>query len=231
MRSLFFLPLCFFIFLNANSQNSANNDTSPKFDIAIDGHLRTSGFYYHNPPNESTTKGNVYLFSNFNGIYNVLTKNGEIKQLFNLNYNLLTQTLESFISKDTVFQYDLNQIEYVISENNKYRVNSDGKWKGLSLEMYNSEKLKLFKYFSIITKKAIHDPLTLENIAAAEYGQNVTYYLSVKGEEIKIRLSKNDILHELNDKKEAVKEYVNVNKLSFSSEEDVCKILKYYDSI
>jgi hypothetical protein len=59
-----------------------------------------------------------------------------------------------------------------------------------------------------------------------------TRYFLKKGSEMKlIKLNKKDILNALNDKEDKVEEYVKENKLSFSKEFDVIKMMKYYNSL
>jgi hypothetical protein len=232
MKNISLILLCTLIFLEANSQNSSKKDSSVNFNTAgFTGNVHTSGMWIPGTPIENNVKGTVYLFPDYTGIYKLIIKNGNSLNLLNLNYNVKTKTLESFVSKDSVFQYELNQLSYVLNNNNKYRVNSDGNLKGLSLEIYNSEKIQLFKCFSVIKEKAVLNPMTNAIISDAEYIRKFSYYLYINNKEVKIKLNKNEILDALSDKKNAVKDYVNSNKLAYSNEEDVCKILKYYESI
>jgi hypothetical protein len=234
MKNLFFILLFSFIFSQANGQNANVKSSSSNLNVSRytgTGDMRTSGFWMPGAPIENSIKGTVYLFPDFKGQYKVISKNGNSFNLLNLNYNLKTKTLETFVSKDSVFQYELGQIGYVLTNNNKYKVNSDGNLKGLSLEIYNSDKVQFFKYFHVISEKAVINPMTNVIISEAEYTQVFTYFLYQNGKEVKIKLNKNDVLNALIDKKNAVKEYVKSNKLVYSSEMDICKILKYYESI
>lgn len=232
MKNLFFILLFSFVFSQANCQNANAKSSSSNITVAgYTGNMRTSGFWIPGVPIENSIKGTFYLFPDFKGQYKVISKNGDSFNLLNLNYNLKTKTLETFVSKDSVFQYDLGQIGYVLANSNKYKVNSDGNLKGLSLEVYNSEKVQFFKYFYIISEKAVINPMTNVIISEAEYIHVFAYYLYLNGKEVKIKLNKNDVLNALIDKKNAVKEYVKSNKLVYSSEMDICKILKYYESI
>jgi hypothetical protein len=232
MKNISLVLLCSLIFLKANSQNSSKKDSSVNFNTAgYTGDMRTSGMWLPATPVENEIKGSIYLFPDFTGIYKIIAKNGNSLNVLNLNYNVKTKTLESFVSKDSVFQYELNQISYVINNNRKYKVNSDGNLKGISLEIYNSEKIQLLKYFSVIKEKAVINPMTNAVISNAEYTRKSLYYLFINGKEVVIKLNKNDVLGVLSDKKNAVKDYVNSNKLTYSNEEDISKILKYYESI
>lgn len=232
MKNISLILLCTLMFLNANSQNSNKKDSSVNFNTAgYTGNIHTSGMWVPGSPIVNDIKGSVYLFPDFLGKYNVISKNGNSSTILNCNYNLKTKTLESFVSKDSVFQYDLDQIDYVVTNNDKYKVNGNGDLRGLSLEIYKSGNVQFLKYFYVVTTKPVINPMTNSNISEAEYVREFTYFLYLKGKEVKIKLKKNDILNALIDKKKAVMEYVESNKLAYSKEQDICKILKYYESI
>lgn len=231
MKNLFFALLLSFISFNAFCQSSAASKATPNFNFGYQGNIMTSGLWIPNSQKNTDIKGSVYLFPNFTGQYNVITKNGESRQLFNLNFNLKTKTLESLISKDSVFQYDLGQFDYIINANNKYKVNSIGELQGLSLEIYNSDKIQLFKEFSINIEKGVVNPMTQTMISDDKYVQTFSYYFYSNGKAVKIKLNKSDILKQLADKKDVIKKYASENDFSFSSENDVAKILKHYEAL
>jgi hypothetical protein len=232
MKNNLFILLSTLMFCKANCQNSSTKDTSVNYNTATyTGNIHTSGLWIPSVSVENSVKGTVYLFSNFTGVYNVISKKGDSFNLSSLNYNIKTNSLETFVSKDSVFQYDLNQIDYVVNKNNKYKVNSSGNLKGLSLEVYNTDKIQFFKTCKVVTEKAVINPMTNAVISAAEYTHVFSYYLYIKGIEVKIKLNKKDVLDALKDKKNPVKDYVELNNLNYTNIDDVCKILKYYESI
>lgn len=210
---------------------SQNNDT---FKAALNTNnrdLQGGGAFLPGVVLNNYIKGEIHLFPNWNGQFTVITKKGDSRQLFNLNYNLKTKTLESFISKDSVFQYDLDQFDYVITSNKKYKVVNEAQLKGLVLEIFDGQKVKLFNEIHIEVERGVVNPMTQTMISDDKYVQVFTYYLFLNGNQVKIKLSKSDILKQLIDKKDALKEFASKNDLSFSKEEDVNKILKYYDSL
>ncbi len=210
---------------------SQNNDT---FKAALNTNnrdLQGGGAFLPGVVLNNYIKGEIHLFPNWNGQFTVITKKGDSRQLFNLNYNLKTKTLESFISKDSVFQYDLDQFDYVITSNKKYKVVNEAQLKGLVLEIFDGQKVKLYNEIHIEVEKGVLNPMTQTMISEDKFVQVFTYYLFLNGNQIKIKLSKSDILKQLIDKKDALKEFASKNDLSFSKEEDVNKILKYYDSL
>ena len=213
------------------SSFSQNNDT---FKAALNTNnrdLQGAGAFLPGVVLNNYIKGETHLFPNWNGQFTVITKNGDRRQLFNLNYNLKTKTLESFISKDTVFQYDLDQFDYVITSNKKYKVLNESLLKGLVLEIFDGQKVKLYNEIHIEVEKGVVNPMTQTMISEDKFVQVFTYYLFLNGTQVKIKLSKSDILKQLIDKKDALKEFASKNDLSFSKEDDVNKILKHYDSL
>lgn len=231
MKNLFFALLLSFISFNAFCQNADATIATPNFNFGYLGNIMTSGLWIPNSTKNIAIKGSVYLFPSFTGQYNVQTKNGESRQLFNLNFNLKTRTLESLISKDSVFQYDLGQFDYIINSNNKYKVRNVGEFQGLSLEIYSSEKIQLYKEIAIAVEQGVLNPMTQTMISEDKYVQVFSYYFYSNGKVVKIKLNKSDILKQLSDKKDIIKKYASENDFSFSNENDVAKILKHYDAL
>ncbi len=229
MKNLFLAALMSFISFQSFSQTTDAKNTSSNFNIGYQGNINTTGIWVPGTYKQNFIDGSVYLFPNFNGQFTVITKKGDSRNLFNLNYNLKTQTLESFISKDSVFQYDLDQFDYIISSNKKYKVLNEAQLKGLVLEIFDGQKVKLYNEIHIEIEKGVLNPMTQTMISEDKFVQVFTYYLVLNGTQVKIKLSKSDILKQLIDKKDALKEFASKNDLSFSKEEDVNKILKYYD--
>ncbi len=213
------------------SSISQNNDAYKAALYTYNHDLQGGGAFLPGVALKDNVKGEVHLFPNWNGQFQVITKKGVSHQLFNLNYNLQTKSLESFISKDSVFQYNIDQFDYIINSNKKYKVINDSQFNGLVQEIYNGEKVKLFNEIKIELEKGVLNPMTQTMISEDKYVQVFNYYIFINDKYIKIKLSKSDILRQLIDKKEAIKEYASKNELSFSKEEEVGMILKYYDSL
>ena len=213
------------------SSFSQNNDTFKAELNTNNRDLQGGGAFLPGVVLNNYIKGETHLFPNWNGQFTVISKNGDRRQLFNLNYNLKTKTLESFISKDSVFQYDLDQFDYVITSNKKYKVLNESLLKGLVLEIFDGQKVKLYNEIHIEVEKGVVNPMTQTMISEDKFVQVFTYYLFLNGNQIKIKLNKSDILKQLIDKKDALKEFASKNDLSFSKEDDVNKILKHYDSL
>jgi hypothetical protein len=60
------------------------------------------------------------------------------------------------------------------------------------------------------------------------YVQMYTYYVFANGKYEKIKLGKKSIMKYLSDKEDLIKEYVSKNKLTYTTDSDVSKILNHY---
>lgn len=180
---------------------------------------------------DKTISGTNYLFKNSDGIHVVINKAGKGFKVLNLNYNLSSGNLESKISKDSVFQYDLKEIDYVVSGNKKYKILENANLSGLVLEIFKGKNFDVYKKIEISIQEGTINPMTQEKIQQDKYVQNYTYYANINGNLDKIKLNKSAIIKLVKDKQTEVKEYVKTNNLDFSNEIDVNTILKYYESL
>lgn len=231
MKNSIVIFLSLFSTFQTFSQTSESKNTASNFNIGFQGNINTSGIWVPGTYKQNYIEGSVYLFPNFVGQYSVISKNGDSKQLFNLNFNLITKSLESSISKDSVFQYNIEQFDYVINSNNKYKVILEEGNNGLSLELYNSPQIQFYKNISLFIEKGVVNPMTQTMISEDKYVQIFTYYLVIKNNKVKVKLNKSDFLKQLSDKKDLIKQFVSLNDLSFSNEEHLKKILKHYESL
>jgi hypothetical protein len=196
MNINFFTLLISLVTISAISQN---NDTYKAALYTYNHDLQGGGAFIPGVALKDYVKGEIHLFPNWNGQYTVITKKGDSRQLFNLNYNIQTKSLESFISKDSVFQYDIDQFDYIITSDKKYKVLNDLQFNGLVQEIYNGENLKLFKEIRIEVEQGVLNPMTQTMISEDKYVQVFHYYLYFNKKYIKIKLSKSDILKQLID--------------------------------
>lgn len=227
MKVNLFLSLIFFYSLTVFSQEE--NYAYKAALSSRDNALSSGGTWIPGKSMNKIVEGSLYLFSNWNGQYDVITKNGDSRKIFNLNYNIKTQKIESFISKDSVFEYDLNQFDYVIKSDKKYKVINDAQLNGLFFEVFNGKKLKLFRESKIVVEEGTFNPLTQEKLTEDKYVQAYSYYFHFDGKYEKTKLGKKGILKYLKDKEDLIKDFVAKNRLTYTSDEDVSKILNYYN--
>ncbi len=228
MKNKLFLCSLLFVSCAVLAQGSSTDYTiasSTKNDNTL------AGMWIPGKAMDKKIEGSVYLFPNSRGLFKVTTIEGDTHQLFNLNYNIKSQRLESMVSKDSVFLYDLNTIDFIINNNTKYKAIFEGELNGLFLEVFSNDKIKLYKKSHIVVEEGVMNPLTQEMISENKYIQKFSYFFWIKDEYVETKLTKGNVLKLLSDKKDLIKEYASKNKLSYSSEEDIKNILNHYSTI
>jgi hypothetical protein len=229
MKTIFFF---FFCFLRVFSQD--NNHLDVKLSMrSFEGYIDVgkAGLWVPGKSVDNFVGGSLYLFPNWIGPYSVYLKNGKSTQLLNLNYNLNTKNLEALISKDSVFQYDLAQIDYVVNSNKRYKIIQNSQLNGMFQEVFNGEKLKIFKEASLAVRKGGFDRLTQTKLEVDKYEQVFSYHIFAEDKYEKDKICRKLILKHTSDKADLIKKFVLQNKLNYKSDEDVNRILNYYVSL
>jgi hypothetical protein len=224
MKNKFFLGLFCFFSLSVFSQGSLRFTENTALNTSLNLRGKKTS-------NSNQIDGSLYLFPNWVNNSILIPKKGQSLQISNLNYNLSTKKLEALISKDSVFQLEIQQFDYLVQSNKKYKVINDGAINGLFLEMVNGEKIKLFKETRVIVDEGVLNPMTHEKFEEDKYLQKPVYYFLVSGKYEQAKLGKKTILKYMNDKEDIIKTFVSKNKLSYSSEADVSTILNHYNSL
>lgn len=223
LKTIFFL-----VFLNnLLAQDVTTNSKNFRTDT-FTGKVSATGTGFWVPAKNLNTdiSGSVYLFDNWIGNYNIFDKSNNKFLVTNLNYNLSTNTLESKVSNDSVFQFDLSNIKKVAFGNKKYEV-VDGK---LVESLFNSEKLNIYKEFSVKIVEASLNPMTQENITDRKYVKKSKFLVNKNGLVQDFKVNKKNVLSLFGKNQEVVKKYVKDNNLSYSDENDLFKILKKFNS-
>jgi hypothetical protein len=231
MKFLKGLTLLFFYTLSLSAQTEQDMRLSTQSIIAPREGSNITGSFIPPKPQNNYIKGSQYLFNSWVGQYTIMSKTGVKSQLLNLNYNITSKKIESFIGKDSVFQYDLDQFDYIVKANKKYKVYNNNQLEGLFLELFNNNKLVLYKEVIVKVEEGALNPLTQELISENEYVKKEVYYIAADDKCEKIKLNKKDLNKYLSDKEDLIKVYVKENKLTYTSEADVLKILNYYNLI
>ncbi|UQD56095.1 hypothetical protein [Flavobacterium sp. K5-23] len=229
MKSInLFLLFAFLYSLSVLSQdnNLGVKTTMRSFDSEIN--IGKAGLWIPGKDVDNYVKGSLYLFPNWIGPYYVFSKNRKTTQLLNLNYNLKTKNLEYLMSNDSVFQYDLDQIDHLVYLNKTYKIIQNTQLNGLFFEVFNGDKLKIFKETSIVVGKGGFDRLTQTKLNEDKYVQVYSYYVFADGKYEKEKINKKFILKNTIDKADLIKKFVLKYKLNYTSDDDVKRILNYY---
>lgn len=186
-----------------------------------------TGAWAKSKPLDTSIQGSEYLFPSWDGNFLVTSKQGNQYKLFNLNYNLNTKKLETVMGKDSVFQYDVSQIDYIKSFNRKYKAINNEFYQ----ELVQGDKISFLKGFYVSVMDGVVNPLTQQYTTPNRYIQKNKYFY-LKGEQFQeIKLKKSDVLKVFDDKAEVIKKYAKEKNLSFGDENDVASLFRYYNTL
>lgn len=209
---------------NAQNGDSANENTQFRENFLGSGR---GGMWIPAKVKDMTIEGSPYLFKSWNSMYSIVNTKGDKFKVMNLNYNIETKKIESQMSKDSVFQYDMSGIDHIIAQNKKYSIVQDE----LFLELYNGSQIKLLKQFKVAIKEGVTNPLSQMDLTSRRYAVSEEYKLYKDNTLSKFKLNKSSILNLFSDKKDAIMKYVKENKLTYSEEYHVIRILNYINTI
>lgn len=213
---------------NENSKENSKESVND-FNVTFTGSatLNSTGLWVPAYRKDNSIEGTPYLFKNSSGMYSVINTKGDKFKVLNLNYNIETKTIESQVGKDSVFQYTMTDIDYVLANNKRYKVVGDE----MFLELYKGADFKLLKQFSIRINEGVTNPLSMADLSPRRYVIKEEYKLHKDNALSKFKLGKSSILKLFNDKNDAIVKYVKENNLSYSEESDVIRILNYISTI
>ena len=228
MKYLFRILFLLFLQISFSQNNAIENRASL---TTITPGLNFVGTWVPSKVADNAVTGSTYLFNSWIGNYVVINSKGVSTKLFNLNYNINTSMLEASISKDSVFQYDIENIDYVFTASKKYKIINPENKRILSQEIYKSDKFQLYKTFSIEVLFGTINPLTQQKMQSDSYSQKVDYCLFKDEKFTKFKLNKKNVLELVKDKTDLIKAQVDKFNYSYSNEADVKVILDYYETL
>ncbi len=223
LKTIFFLVFLNNMLAQDATTNSTNFRTST-YAGAVGA--RGTGMWIPNKVQNNEISGSVYLFDSWIGNYNIYDSSDNKFLVTNLNYNITTNTLESKVSNDSVFQYDLGNIKKVSFGNKKYEI-VDGK---LVESLFSSEKINVYKVFSVQVVEATINPMTQENITDKKYVKKSKFLVKKNDLVQELKLNKKNVLSLFEKNQNDVKKFVKDNNLNYSDENDLFKILKKFNS-
>lgn len=181
----------------------------------------------------SEIKGSPFLFKDWTK-GSVTTLQGRYDNL-ELKFDVYDNTLY-FNKEDKLFEFKDEVKSFVLmpkqddSSSYLYFV------KGFTAEGLNSRKYiqvlsegKLSFYKSDI--RLLSELNEINKGIVKSFSNATRYYIAVKGELHVARLSKNDILPYFKDKEQQINSFMETNKLGFKKEQDIKKIIDYYNSL
>lgn len=227
MKFIFTLILTFYVGSLLAQNEAAVNNTSNSFSTVLKPNADnfSGGFFFYNPRRD--VKGTVYLFDDWSNFAMISTKDNYKFLVRNVNINIERNNIQAKISNDSIFEFNLNDIEK-ITINNKVYKNIYGKnGKRIYEIIYESDSFSILKGFE--TKIISGSPNPMVNRSDDKIVRNKSYFLKTEMNINPFRLSKNKILKLLANDQERInkiKQYVKSNRLSYKKDEDVRKALK-----
>ena len=217
-----------FLFLIIISSFISQGQTLKDLSRNIDVFNPNGGLMYNNKyDTEKNIKGSFMLFPIWDGNFILQSLKEEKFSLNNLNYNLKTKKLQSLLGKDSIFELKINNIDFLIASNVKYKVINEELYK----ELFMGNKVKLYKHFTVKLHDAFINPMTKSVDEPAYYEQMSDYFYFLNESFISIKLNKKAILLALKDNENAIKTFVSKNNLFYNEEKDVIKIFEYYNTL
>lgn len=190
------------------------------------GNLYKNGMWLPAKKINNEIEGTTYLFKNWDGLYQLNYSNNKYLKLVNLNYNITTKTIESKISNDSVFQFQMNDIVSLKNGNDIYKL-FDGE---LYKQVFNGKKNSLFKNFKVNVIDGAFNPLT-QITAPSKYVQKNEYFYLKDNKLEQFKANKKNILKIFADKEEQMKSYIKSNNLNYNDEIDLFKLFNYYEGL
>ena len=221
---------CFFVFLICNitgaQQKTVNDDAlGTVFQLRnIASDAENSG------ANDSNYKGTFLLFKDWNN-------NGSIQidekkyALSNVNFNVQNNEFMYKNGENDIFTIAPKNIDFINVKDRSFKYHTyKDEPKFFEVLFESKKKLSFFKGYHIrILPKS---ELGMLNRPKDEIIKEEKFYTINKAELVVLKLKKKDILKVIDqDKQQAILKYVKEKNLSYKKENDVLKLLIYYDAL
>ena len=185
-----------------------------------------SSTYFVNPARP--VKGSIYLFEQWENRGVLVTIDKQRFGMRNVNIDLKNQSFQSKFSKDSIFNYNFNNIDKFIINNKVYKnfyYNEDNR---IYEVMHETPEYSLLKGYKVNLVEGSANPML--NRKTDKYVQKYDYYVKTDTEIKKFKLGKKSLLKLLGTDKETTEkivQYAKANDLSFKKDFDVKKLLNY----
>ena len=184
---------------------------------------------------EADIKGSPFLFDDWKK-GNVLLKTKERIDSALIKYNLYADMLHVKVD-DQEYQFNIDVMEFLLPDpvSNETALFRSGfspvpgmSEKSFYQVLYDGKTKLLIKYKKLIASELTSTP----GVKARVFEDQKSYFiLTASGKMEKIKKKNKGILDLLEDKKEELRKMVDTNKLKLTSDEEIIKVLEYYDSL
>ena len=200
------------------SFNNSSSQLVNSIDLMSNGKQQSIATFVRKPPRK--VFGSYHIFDKWENHGVIGVSGGKEYKIRNINVNVKDNRFESKASKDSIFAYDRQSIDYMLINNRKF--------KNLYLDHFESNKIceviveddayMVLKVYKSDVNISGPDPLMLKP-DGDEYVIKSWYYIK-RGEKVeKFKLNKKNILGLFSDKKKEVEGFVKKNKLSWNKPE------------
>ncbi len=203
------------------------------------GGLSGSGLKYNDGSyineKDADVKGSPFLFDDWKK-GNVLLKTKERIDSVLIKYNLYADMLQVKVDEQE-YQFNIDVMEFLLPDpvsketalfRSGFNPVAGMNEKSFYQVLYDGKTKLLVKYKKLITSELTSTP----GVKAKVFEDQKLYFiLTASGRMEKIRKKNKGILDLLDGKKEELKKMVETNKLKLADDEEIIKILEYYDSL
>jgi len=220
----------------ANAQDSAStniraiNDPGMFTKAASSTVSPGASMFFVNPARE--IEGSVYLFEKWENRGVLVTIDRQRFGMKNINIDLKNQSFQSRFSKDSVFNYNFNNIDRFIINNKVYKnfyYNEDNRIYEI---IHETPEYAILKGHKVNLVEGSANPML--NRKTDKYIQKYSYYVKTDSSIKKFKLSRKHVLNLLDADKadlDKIMKYAKDNNLSFKKDFQLKRILDYSKSI
>lgn len=186
--------------------------------------------YFVNPARPIS--GSKYLFEKWENRGVLITIDKQRFGTNNVNIDLKTQSFQSKFAKDSLFNYNFNNIDRFIINNRMYKnfyFNEDNRIYEI---IHETPEYTLLKGFKVDLVEGSANPMVSRK--TDKYVQRESYYVNKDNSISKFKLGKKHLLKLLGKDKatsDKIVKYAKANNLSFKKDFDVKKLLNYSMSL
>jgi|TARA_B110000211_G_scaffold123721_1_gene142694 hypothetical protein len=217
--------------LAQNSQVESGGALNNLNDKLISGNSFGTSMMFYNPKRQ--IDGKFHLFENWNNTAVIYTLSDDQFLVKRINLNLQRNSFEAKMNdSDSIFAFTFNNIKKIVINNKTYKnyyYNDDNR---VYQMLFDTDEYKLMKGFEVKLIAGSANPMV--NRPNDKYVRGEDYFLMINGAISPIKLKKKSIFKSLKLDKfnsSRLDMFVESNSLSLKNEEDIVKLLEYYNSI
>lgn len=181
--------------------------------------------------NNDSYDGSPLLSREKHNVLTIYSKDNKVFTFSQGNYNAKEDKFVVWLTKDSIYQFSNSEIDSTTINNLKFkRIKSQIDERNYAI-LAETDAFSVVKGYFFSTIEADINPLTGKKLNKDRIVIKETVFTYKNGNLEEFKLSKKHILKLLSNKKKEIQGYVSKNNLSYKSERDLKRIVKYYDSL